>query len=656
MIRRILILCVFLLMISSGTVFAKTCSTPDINLQKTVVKNSDLTQDQARALNTIFATSIRENNMNVNLLTSLEVGNILEQEARGLADPGERNIAVQSFSRAEYIISINIAKVGSRYVLTGSLLDTDNWVVVTKKSIEAASQSELEGAADQLAVSLGDLSALIASHEIQYPAPPRDPEMELSLDPLSVSVEEGKDTCELAVTVTNCKGDTVKGTKVFFSEYNDRGVITGGQEGNMAYPDHVYVLTDSSGVARVTYKLDVSKGKAAGVDKVDIFTMGRGAEKVSMSASVPIRGVYLEAFVQEAEISTHQDTQITVSLFEMDAQAQKVPLADRSLFLETFRLSNDVKVIPLGRTDSDGNPITDATGRVELKFIAGKNEKMEMFRILFQDVSTGYPDAVEEWVEIKVREDEYRITISWKENGEWYHYITGYPVEELESDYVFSYNSRTILDKYSGKEKTDASFSYIDHEEITYGVEIVDLWTIDSSIKGSLKDHESINSIAQERFNSYYIPLMSLPVKIPATGKVELTVNKGGPYGYEVSDSFHPLRTKAVSHIPLLSVPPNPRPEVNAPQSEWERWLGQKELRRLKLHIDGCYSTFNDPYMVDHLQLEEVGQGVYTSSWSYDDTFYYEGSPVFFGILAYWESMEVEGSISRDVSLEVMKI
>ncbi len=654
--RCILILCVFLLILSSGLATGKTCSTPDINLQKTVVKNSDLTQDQARALNIVFATSLRDNNQNVNILTSLEVGNILEQEARGLADPGERNIAVQSFSRAGYIISVNIAKAGSRYVLTASLLDTDNWVVVSKKNIEATSQSELEGAAGQLAVSMGDLSTLIASHEIRYPTPPRDPEMELTLDPLSVSVEEGKDTCEVAVKVINCKGEVVEGTKVFFSEYNDRGMIIGGQEGNMAYPDHVYVLTDSSGVARVTYKLDVSKGKAAGLDTVEVFTMGRGAQKVSMTTSIPIRGVYLEAFVEEAEISTHQDTQITVSLFEMDARAQKVPLADRSLFLETFRLSNDVNVIPLGRTDSDGNPITDSTGKIELKFIAGKNEKMEMFRILFQDVSTGYPDAVEEWVEIKVRDDEYRITISWKENGEWYHYITGYPVEELESDYVFSYNSKTIWDKYSGREKTDASFSYIDHEEITYGVDVVDLWTIDSSIQGSLKDYESVNSIAQERFNSYYIPLLSLPVKIPATGEVELTVNEGGPYGYEVSDSFHPLRTKAVSHIPLLSVPPNPVPEVNAPQSEWENWLGIKELTRLKLHIDGCYSTFNDPDMVDHLQLEEVGQGVYRSSWSYDDTFYYEGSPVFFGILTYWESMEVEGSISRDVSLEVMKI
>jgi hypothetical protein len=98
-------------------------------------------------------------------------------------------------------------------------------------------------------------------------------------------------------------------------------------------------------------------------------------------------------------------------------------------------LSDDVRIIPLGPTDKKGNPITDENGKVYLKFIAGKNERAEMLKILFKVIGTPDEDTITAWVEINVKKDEYVSTVNWKESGNWCHHITGYYGEELEMDY-----------------------------------------------------------------------------------------------------------------------------------------------------------------------------------------------------------------------------
>jgi hypothetical protein len=114
------------------------------------------------------------------------------------------------------------------------------------------------------------------------------------------------------------------------------------------------------------------------------------------------------------------------------------------------------------------------------------------------------------------------------------------------------------------------------------------------------------------------------------------------------------MQAKPVTHVPITNIPYNIRPTTNDPGA-WKNWLGLDELRKLKYDIDGRFSYFNDGDFVDKCQLEKSGKDIYSSQWHYQDSVYYNGPPVFFGMLAYWENMEVKGEISRDVSIKVVK-
>lgn len=651
----LLITCMILLM--PFVAGAEPCSKPTINIQRTVLNAEDITSGQGEALNDAFSTYLRERNPNVEMISNQEIGYFLDYERKKILLGDDKNINsgdIASKINADYLMTLEIAKLGSVYTVTSTLIDVDNFVVVVKKSQEVGSIDSLPETMSEQANQMGDLASIIEDYEIRSPVPPRDPSMDIEVTPQTISVEDGKDTCTLKVTVLNCKGEVVKKTKVFFREYNDRGIIKGEKASNdIRYNGYQYATTDEDGIATVTYKLDVSKGKSAGKDVIPIFTIGRGQEKIRSTAAIQIKGVYLEAYTEKSEIGPRQQTDITISLFEMDEQANKVPLEGKSLYIEDFRLSDGSKIVPLGPVDGDGNPITDDTGKAYVRFIAGEKEKVERIRIIFQDVGAGYLDAIETWVDINIKKDEYLTTITWKENGEWYHYIPG--TEELDMEYKFLYSSQTNLDKYSGKERTDASFSYTDREVLTYGTDIsVSKWVIASNIEGDISDYPTVNGIASERFDAFYVPLTDLPLEIPVNGRVSLTITNGDEYGYDIDDTVFPLQSAPLTSLPLESVPPNPRPTTND-QSDWNYWLGIQELTRLKYDVDRRFSTFSESDISENFQLNERGRGIYTSQWHYEDSFYYEGPPVFFGILAYWQNMEVEGSVSRDVSMKVVK-
>jgi hypothetical protein len=634
---------------------AASCPKPKVLVLNTNLVDNAISVEQAKALNDAFSIHLRNINPDVEIISNQDIGSLLKAEQQGLLDGAE--ITAASKVNAEYIVTLKIGKVGSVYVLTSSLIDVDNVIVVSRSTLKVSSVDELPESVQIQAERIGDLELLISSHEQRHPVPPRAPSLQVQVNPKTITPENGKDQCEISVQVVNCQGNAVEGTKVYFEEYTKRGVILGekGPKEIIRYNDYQYAVTDSSGIATVTYKLDASKGSKAGKDIVPIFILGRGQKKVSTAANIEITGVYLEAFAKDTVIGMEEATDITISLFELDNEARRQPLAGRSLLVQKWHTSSDVQVIPMGPTDDDGNPVTDETGKAYVKFIAGKNEGNQMLRILFQDVGTGYADAVEAWVEINVKNDEYDATVSWKESGDWYYYVTGWYGEELETDYDFTFNSHSSWNKYTGKEKTDASFSYNDYETIIYregGGSIT--WTIISNIDGKVSQYPTVNAIFRERFDSFYFPLLDLPVDIPATGDVSLTINDKTDYEYSVDGTIDPLSATAVTHIPISNVPPNPRPvtdDVNA----WNNWLGVQELRRLKTADDGRFSYFRDTSIAEKCQLQKTGKDTYGSQWHYEDYVYYQGPPVFFGILAYWEDMEVEGSMSRDVSVKVVK-
>ena len=637
------------------------CSQPKVFVMPTSLHSETLSPDQAAALNDAFSIGLRNANPDVQVTSHQDVGNLLEFERQRLllgdeTYGGNVRELVGEKVNAEYISTLQVGEVGSVYVVTVSLIDVDLGILVKKTYVEVSAVDELPDAVATVVGQLGDLATLIRSHEEKYPVPPRDPSLTVSVNPESISTEEGKDRCNITVEVRNCRGEAVEGTKVYFKEYTTRGHVQGEKEAeNYGLHDYQSSVTDSEGIARAIYRLDVSKGKKAGKDRVQILTEARGQKKVSSEAEIDIAGIYLEGIADLTEMAPGQATEITLSLFELDSQAKRTPLEGKSLYLEKFRMSDDVRVIPMGETDADGNPLTDSQGKVYVKFIAGKNERLEKLRVLFQDVGTGYEEAIDTWVEINVKKDEYAATVSWEESGEWYHYVTGWYGEELEMDYDFSFNSHSTWDKYSGREKTDASFSYNDYETIIYREGgLSDTWTIVSNVDGKVAQYPTVNALFRERFESFYFPLSDLPVDIPVTGDVSLSINNNVDFDYSVDGTVNPLSARAVTHIPISNIPPNPRPVTNDADA-WNNWLGVQELRRLKTADDGRFSYFRDTGVAEKCQLQKTGKDTYGSQWHYEDSVYYQGPPVFFGILAFWEDMEVEGSMSRDVSVKVVK-
>ena len=661
---RYIIIGILLFLVLSTPVFADAapCSKPTIIVQNLDLHTDEITANQTFSLNDAFTAHLRNLNPEVEITSNKDIGNLLQHQKEKVLFVNDDNSETQfdniaSNVNAEYMVSSEIGSVGSRYYVKSSLIDVDNAIVVSRNSFEfeVDSINDLSDIIYEQAKEMGDLVTIIQDHEKKYPVPPRNPSLEVQVNPETIAAEPGKDQCTIKVQVKNCMGEPVEGTKVYFEEYTSRGIIKGEKaEDDFKYNDYQYAITDKDGFASVPYILQYSKGTKGGKDIVPIFTIGRGKKKFNTIAEIEINGIYLEAFPGKNEIAPLQETDITVSLFELDSQRQRQPLSGKSLSINKLGLSDDVRIILLGPTDEKGNPITDENGKVYLKFIAGKNERAEMLKILFKVIGTPDKDSIIAWVEINVKKDEYVATVTWKESGNWYHHITGYYGEELEMDYKFSLNSRSTWDKYSGKEKTDASFSYSDNEVINYGQDdTIDL-LIKSDISGKVYQYPTVNTFVQERFNGYYIPLTNFPAIIPMSGQVTLAVGNDFECGYSAGGSINPMQAKPVTHVPITNIPSNIRPTTDD-SGAWKNWLGLDELRRLKYDIDGRFSYFNDGDFVDKCQLEKSGKDIYSSQWHYGDSVYYNGPPVFFGMLAYWENMEVKGEISRDVSIKVVK-
>ena len=697
LISSLLIGCLVLsLAVLPGTAGA-ACSQPKVLVLPTSLHAETLSPDQAAALNDAFSIRLRNANPEIQIMSNQDIGNLLEFERQRLllgeagGTGAEYRELIGEKVNAEYISTLQVSAVSSRYIVTASLIDVDLGILVKKTYVEVSAVDELPDAVGTVVGQLGDLVTLISSHEEKYPVPPRDPSLTVSVNPESISTEEGKDRCNITVEVRNCRGEAVEGAKVYFREYTTRGHVQGEKEAeNYGLHDYQASVTDSEGIARAVYRLDVSKGKKAGKDRVQILTEARGQKKVSSEAEIDIAGIYLEGTADLTEMAPGQATEITLSLFELDSQAKRTPLEGKSLYLEKFRMSDDVRVIPMGEKDSDGNPLTDSQGKVYLKFIAGKNERLERLRVLFQDVGTGYEDAIDTWVEINVKKDEYSATVRWKESGGWTHTMTGNPSEELAQDYTFTFNSRTGWDRYSGKETTDASFAYEDQQVTVekgittwyargpngnYDVCIgsgpyTETWVVESDFLGKTRKQPTVNAVVDEQLGTLRVPLNPFQVAIPMSGDVSMAIDLKGAayrngvlvkeiagnseYGYASEGAFKPLGNGPVSDIPLAYFPSNPQPVSNDPD-EWREWMGQRELRIRKSAFDSRFSYFRDPYLADKCLLEKTGKTSYVSSWHYEDDVHYEGSPVFFGILLYWEEMVIDGEFSRDVSIRVVK-
>lgn len=652
-----------------------TCSAPTIYVVQ-ITAGDGISTETATLLNLRYAQELQEANPGVRVSSAAEIGELLQAERDELLagrDAGAEQIAIGEKISAEYVTRLSIGSVGSRYVISSSLVDEDLIMVVARGYTTVDTEEELTNAITEHVAGYGDLAALIQAHEKRHPVPPRGPSLSATINPTSVTPEDIRETTTITVTVTNCAGEPVPGTRVYFEAITSRGQVIGeGESKDPGWYGWQYAVTDQNGKALATYQLVASKGMGAGKDTVTIGTDGRGGKDVRTRVTIPITGVMMEVRVADPEIPPEGKTDITVSLFELAPDASRRPLADRALLVEEVLLSDGVRVIVAGKTDSKGNPITDANGEVRLTFIAGTKEGTEVVRILFQDVGRGHMDALVGLAEIRVKKEEYTGTVNWKESGTMaYEFSFQHMHDLIDYEYAFSLTGQTTKEKFSGKEQTDASYTFTNSYDLfTSGytpyevsptserTEIVpfeETWRVDSTVLGQVDDYQTVNRMMNEKFSSWEIPVIAYPVSMPATGSHEYDVTvtyivHGTEHTGSASGTIPASGTVTLGgRQPMTDIQTDSLPAVS-PDSP-DAW----PTRTLMLQgagIDDKMTVLRDAKIAG--LLVQTGKNVYERSWSSRDAGSYHDS--LFTFLGSDARMDLEQSFTRDVSLRVVKL
>ncbi|RZN44139.1 MAG: hypothetical protein EFT35_00460 [Methanophagales archaeon ANME-1-THS] len=321
--------------------------------------------------------------------------------------------------------------------------------------------------------SLGNIEPIIKAHETTHPVPPRDPNIEITLDPERVSPESELSRKSLIIAkVTNCNGEPVydryRNQRVFFQKTTERGMVRTKVVGE--YPlelkDYEFDYTIKDGIAHAHYTL--TKGIEAGEDKVTIVTFGRGLKRVTATAIIKINGIGIEVKPEKSELAPRQDTLIHIDLYEEDKEGNRKPLEAKVVHVDKRSLK-DSELIPLGATDMLGNPKTDYRGRATLKFIAGKKEGLIKIPVTYQtELGEVHDTAV-----IKIKKEEFVVLIDWRQNFEvsgTIEYSASHQYDgrseshasthDSQDSYSYYYTSRTIWERLSRSERTSADLTF----------------------------------------------------------------------------------------------------------------------------------------------------------------------------------------------------
>ncbi len=404
---------------------------------------------------TKYQRMIKQSSTNVMIYSYSDVRNVLaEQEQLLVENPGAEVdfSAAGKMVNADYILSFSHSTLGSKYVMTSTLLDVDRVQAVQRAS---TSGSNKDSVLSTLIFSQGDVGATIRAWEMNK-LPPRDPIISLTLDPDTVTLEEGKNEANIKVRVVDCKGNPVEGARVYFDHITDRGYVKA-EGGAEHYSSYVYSTTDGDGNAEATYVLH--KGSKAGKDTVDIFVKARGNKKVHQKAVIKIAGIGIEIAPEEEEVSPGEDTLIHISLYSENEKGERKPLEGKMILVQTF-VRTDSKIEPMGPTfEGTDNPVTDQNGEATLKFIAGKKEGVVKIRAMYQGLS--YEDSVFDDTWIEVKKEEFIISINWEEYYNYYSDSTyGRYGTKFGVVYGYDFDSKTIWDRRSDRETTDASITF----------------------------------------------------------------------------------------------------------------------------------------------------------------------------------------------------
>lgn len=369
--------------------------------------------DTPETLKRYFSIKVKEliqaKSPGVIITSDVDVKNaLLEQENFLAENPDEADLSrIRQMVNAEYILRFNYVMLGDTNLMNLVLLDVDNVVRVSGVTARGDDISIL----NDLINSQGDLKSIIETWEVNNPKPPRDPSLLLTLNPETLTFEEGKDKAVIKAVVRDCRGKAIEGAKVYFKEVTDRGYVKAEGKGDYGY---VFSTTDALGVAKAEYFLMQSKGVRAGVDKIEVFAKARGGKRIHRLAMVKIAGIGIEIKPEKDELLPKQQTLLHIFLYKEELGGKRTPLADKMILIEKFALL-DGKVFPLGIIDAYNNPITGENGRATIKFVAGKKEGLVKIPAVYQGL--GYTEAPRDEAFIEVKEKEFVLFITWTRNS-----------------------------------------------------------------------------------------------------------------------------------------------------------------------------------------------------------------------------------------------
>ena len=402
----------------------------------------------------------------------ISYGEILDSLGKAESSEKSSDLSRTSLnSIPEYIYKVSISGDGdlTYYSVNTKLVEFPKYSTVNPTHFYSSLISNPLKEIKRIVRETGDLSPIIDDFEAKHPVPPRDPRLEISVVPESVS-PDSKETrkATIQVKVTNCKGVPaivssgygISRQEVFFQKYPKRGVAKADWEATKVSVHGVgdweiissknWVIGDTrdGGIAEAQYTL--KKGINAGTDRVKIITYGRGMKKASGTAIIKISGIGIEAKPEKEEISPREQTDIYISIYKENPNGTRTPLSGKPILIEKSNLL-DGEISVLGATDANGNPVTDENGKAVIKYLAGKKEGLVKIPVKYRSEL----GEVQDIAFTKVRKDEYIITINFQDSPAWnYEYDEGKDYKHhAEASSTLNLNAKIIWDRTSQKEE-----------------------------------------------------------------------------------------------------------------------------------------------------------------------------------------------------------
>jgi len=426
---------------------------------------------------------LSERSTGVELVTLSEyLGAYADQIENMEKDP---DAAVQK-PRYDYLYEVKIFNADNiHWTISDKIVDHDTLLVVDNHFEDS---EYLEAKLGQIIAGQGDVGALLRAYEMTHPIPPRDPWIEVLVEPEAVSVLPGKNNTTIKALVFSCRGEAVSTQpynphrhEVYMQRNTDRGTVKGDWDGKgILRPDSFtfikaekIVICDTRDDGYALGKYTLTKGTEAGYDRVEITTFGRGKKRATATAMIRIYGMDIEAYADKPQVEPLENARVSVSLFEEDADGGRTPLAGKGVDIDMSGLLGG-SIVYVGPTDGQGRPVTDQNGNMTFQYRSGSKEGRVKIPVSYTTEDGKL--TVKEDVLIEVKADSWVVTIDWSEEetsseatnydrgGSYLYSGSTYDYSARGTynyNYVFGFNSRSEYRGATDSEKTRATLRFV---------------------------------------------------------------------------------------------------------------------------------------------------------------------------------------------------